>query len=248
MSESNCLKFNIIDIFRERRGKVRIRTKSKDLYAISCRMVGESVFCTFDEKITVSVGDVLYVPQGATYTQKSDGEDVIIVHLDMLGTPDRTMKMIRTDFPEEICEMFLQLERIWYEKQEGYAYRCTGILYDLIARTKVAISEQHPAGDVLTPGLQYINEHFSDPDFSVTTAFQKCNISRTYFNKLFKAAMKVVPVAYIHQLKIQKAEMLLRSGCYTNEEIAELCGFHDVKYFYVLFKKLTGKTTKAYRD
>ena len=31
------------------------------------------------------------------------------------------------------------------------------------------------------------------------------------------------------------------------EEIASLCGFRDVKYFYVIFKKLTGYTTKEYK-
>ena len=248
MSELSCLKFNIVDIFREQRGEVRLRTKNKELYAIACRLKGESVFYTCDEIISVSVGDVLYVPQGATYTQETQGEDVIIVHLDIFGASDRTLKTICTECPDEICALFLELEKVWREKKDYYAYRCTGILYDLIARTGVAISEQRLTESALTSGVRYIDDHFSDSDFSIAAACQKCNISRAYFNRLFKSELGSTPVEYIQRLKIQKAEMLLRSGCHTNEEIAELCGFHNVKYFYVVFKKLTGSTTKAYRS
>ena len=248
MYELSCLKFDIVDIFRERRGEIRLRTKNKELYAIACRLKGESVFYTCEEKITVSVGDVLYVPQGATYTQETLGEDVIIVHLDMFGTSDRTLKTICTECPEEICALFLELEKVWRDKKEYYAYRCTSILYDLIARTGVAILEQHLTESALIFGVRYINDHFSDSDFSIAVACRKCNISRAYFNRLFKSEFGCTPVEYIQRLKIQKAEMLLRSGCHTNEEIAELCGFHNVKYFYAVFKKLTGSTTKAYRS
>jgi hypothetical protein len=66
--------------------------------------------------------------------------------------------------------------------------------------------------------------------------------------KPIKAEKNMTPLEYIHQLKIQKAEMLLKSGSYTNEEISELCGFRDVKYFYVLLKKMTGNTTKVYKN
>ena len=247
MLKSDCLKFNIIDIFRERRGRVRIRTKNKETYAISCRLKGEAVFITSNEEMTVSMGDVLYVPQGAEYTQETESEDVIIVHLDILGTTNRNIKVFHTDFPEEVCQLFCKLEKIWRAKQDRYVYSCIGILYELIAKTGVAIAEQSSVQTILTPGLQYLDEHFSDSDFSINEACRKCHVSRAYFNRLFKIEKGITPLAYAHQLKIQKAEMLLRSGCYTNEEISELCGFRDVKSFYILLKKMTGNTTKMYR-
>ena len=33
---------------------------------------------------------------------------------------------------------------------------------------------------------------------------------------------------------------------YTREEIAHLCGFDNVKHFYVVFKQVTGMTTGQY--
>lgn len=248
MLESNCLKFDIIDIFREKRGKIRIRTNNKQLYTISCRLNGSSAFYTPNGEITVSRGDVLYVPQGLSYTQETECEDVIIVHLNIIGNPNRAINVCHTDFPDEICALFCELENVWREKKDLYAYSCMAMLYQLIAETGIGLSKQSPTQSLLYPGLQYINRHFSEPDFSLSVACQKCNISRTYFNRLFKAEKNMTPLEYIHQLKIQKAEMLLKSGSYTNEEISELCGFRDVKYFYVLLKKMTGNTTKVYKN
>ena len=39
---------------------------------------------------------------------------------------------------------------------------------------------------------------------------------------------------------------LLRSQLYTREEIASLCGFENIKHFYVVFKQITGCTTGEY--
>ena len=56
----------------------------------------------------------------------------------------------------------------------------------------------------------------------------------------------MTPVEYINKIKISRAKNLLRSGFYTCNEIALLCGFKDIKYFYTFFKKQTGMTTKQY--
>ena len=56
------------------------------------------------------------------------------------------------------------------------------------------------------------------------------------------------PTEYVNRLRISTAEFLLKSEDYTNDEIATLCGFNDTKYFYVVFKKITGMTTKEYKS
>ncbi len=40
--------------------------------------------------------------------------------------------------------------------------------------------------------------------------------------------------------------MLLDSNLYMREEIALLCGYDNVKHFYVVFKQVTGMTTGQY--
>ena len=47
--------------------------------------------------------------------------------------------------------------------------------------------------------------------------------------------------------KIEKAKFLLSCKTYTHSEIANLCGFNDTKYFYIVFKKITKTTTKNFQ-
>ena len=73
-------------------------------------------------------------------------------------------------------------------------------------------------------------------------------MGRTDFNTAFKNIYGATPRKYIYQERINKAKILLSAGNYTNEEIASLCGFTDVKYFYIVFKKVTGMSTKQYKN
>lgn len=246
MPLSDCLQFSIMDIVRIKRGQAQTSTKNKECYVLSCRIDGSAVFHTEQGDLSVSTGDILYIPKNATYTQQTASEEVIYLHLDISGNTEKNVQIIKTPNPDKICNAFCELERIWSSKCENYAYLCTARLYNLIAETGIALPKKSET--ILSPALQYMNEHFSKPDFSIQTACDKCNISRVYFNRLFKKEMKMTPVDYINRQKIKAAEFLLTSGNYKHEEIATLCGFSDVKYFYVVLKKLTGKTTKDYKN
>ena len=85
-----------------------------------------------------------------------------------------------------------------------------------------------------------MDAELTSPQFSITALCQKTGISRAYCNRLFREQFQQTPIYYVNQKRIEKAKRLLLSDHYSNEEIAMLCGFGDVKYFYVVFKKLTG--------
>ena len=72
-------------------------------------------------------------------------------------------------------------------------------------------------------------------------------ISRTYFNKFFNQTYQCSPTVYANQKRIERAKLFLQSGGFSNEEISYLSGFNDVKYFYIVFLKLTGQTTREYK-
>lgn len=245
---TKCLNFDILDITRLKRDSVNISTHCKECHVISCRITGESLF-SFDEKeIIASVGDVLYIPKGATYKQRTEGEEVIFIHLEVFGSAQEKIQIVNADNPEKICQIFCKIESLWKQKSKNSSYRCMSILYDLIAETSIALPDQTASKSLLDPALAYINNHFTSADFSVEAASKKCNISRVHFNRLFKKEMKMPPTEYVNRLRISTAEFLLKSEDYTNDEIATLCGFNDTKYFYVVFKKITGMTTKEYKS
>ena len=119
------------------------------------------------------------------------------------------------------------------------------ILYSVIAQCDF-IEEDNKNNSIIKKSVDYIDARFSDADISLESASKASNVSRAYFNRLFLKEYGTTPITYIHKKRIEKAMLLIGSGDYTREEIATLCGFKDTKYFYTIFKKITGMTTKEY--
>ncbi|NQZ60527.1 MAG: helix-turn-helix transcriptional regulator [Lentisphaeraceae bacterium] len=53
---------------------------------------------------------------------------------------------------------------------------------------------------------------------------------------------------YIHQLRIEKAQLLLSTSPYNVSEISLKCGFKSSAYFCRSFKESTSLTPKQYRQ
>ena len=72
-------------------------------------------------------------------------------------------------------------------------------------------------------------------------------LSKNYFSKLFKEVTGTNVSDYIQYLRTEKACSLLKTTNMKVIDIAEQVGFSDIKFFYEVFKKITGKTPGEYR-
>lgn len=241
--------YQILDIIKLSRRHFAFKTENKSCFALSCRISGESLFYCNGEKRTVKGGEVLYVPIGASYAQECEAEEVICFHLSISGPSSLQFDSFSSGDPDGVCRLFKEAYALWKEKAPNYEYRCMAILYQIIAVSSAGICcRQQVVPSLLEPAMQYLQAHLYEPDLSLAGACERCHISRTYFNRLFGEAYGCTPVSYINKQRIERAKRFLINGNYTNAEIAYLCGFGDVKYFYVVFRKVTGLTTKQYRN
>lgn len=247
MLYADYLNFKILDIIHCTRGAMHLTTKNKGCSVISCRLQGSAAFHTGAKSYAVHAGDILYIPAKSSYTQSTDGEEIIALHLEILGHSYTEIQHISPQDPQQIYSCFRKMNTLWQEKPPAYPYTCTALLYQLIAHTGIARPEKPTVGnDWLSPAISYFNTHFSDSDLSIAEGCRLCHISRVYFNRLFQQQYHTTPVQYIHALRVQKAKLLLQDGGYTHTEIARLCGFKDAKYFYTVFKAVTGTTAGRY--
>lgn len=241
------LNFQIIDVIKIKRTRQSSETANKSCSVLSCRIFGESLFFYKDKEFTVRRGDVLYIPVSSSYQQSSINEEIICFHLETTNCTITELSCFPPDDVGEICRLFQKAYALWTKKEKNYRFHCTAVLYEIIARTFPDLEEEkNGVSSILVPSVRYIEENLYTENFSLDVACKKSFISRAYFNRLFQKQFACTPIAYVHQKRIERAKQLLLTESYTNEEIAELCGFGDVKYFYVLFKKLTGLTTKQY--
>lgn len=240
--------FKISDVVMVNRKNFSTQTVNKSCYVLSCRLSGESEFSQNGKHFTAKRGDILYIPYGSSYYQRSNQEKVIYIHLEAFSAVSSRMMLWQAEDAAYICSLFLACFNTFKEKGHNYIYVCMSILYDILSLINFA-PENIEIGENRTfdHAMQYLNTHIFEKEFSIDKLCENANISRTYFNKMFKKIYNTTPICFINDARIKKSKMLLKSGNYTNEEIADLCGFRDVKYFYVIFKKLTGQTTLKYK-
>jgi two-component system response regulator YesN len=124
-----------------------------------------------------------------------------------------------------------------------------GMLLQLIHPTDAA--PQRPAADQTNPLVNqvvaYLQKNFNDPDISLRSIADMVAISPAYLSTLFSQMMNITFIEYVTQLRLAKAQTMLRT---TEEKITDITfdiGYTDPNYFSFLFKKHFGVTPKEYR-
>ena len=84
-------------------------------------------------------------------------------------------------------------------------------------------------------------------NLSIDKIAQKVFLSPDYFRRLFKDATGMSPIKYMNNLRISKAEALLKDTNLTVGEIAQAVGIYDANYFSKLFHSFFQCTPTEYR-
>ncbi|NMA83530.1 MAG: helix-turn-helix domain-containing protein [Epulopiscium sp.] len=95
--------------------------------------------------------------------------------------------------------------------------------------------------------IAYIKENYTDPSFCVSSLADHFNMSISNFSHQFKSQMDQNASAYINNLRIQNAKILITSTELSINEIALKVGYHQPSSFIRMFKQSTGKTPGEYR-
>ena len=90
-------------------------------------------------------------------------------------------------------------------------------------------------------------EKFSDPLFSIDTLAESLGVSTSYLRREFSRAYGKSPIAFLKDLRIKNAKLLLHSGYMSIAEIAEQSGFSSASYFIQVFHKTVGCSPARYR-
>lgn len=245
--------FEIIDIFRLKRENTKLFPVTKSYCWLSCRLNGEGSFFFKDTELIAKKGRVVYVPQNSYYTQKTNGEEVVAIHLKTYWETFYDPTVLKSEFCEEICQLFETVEKIWSQKGKNYYYTCLSIVYKIFSlcdfdfSTMLTPKSAPDDTEKIQKAIDYLSANLFKPQLSVTDIYKMVHVGRTDFNNIFKKLYGLTPRRYIYNERINKVKALLKLQCFTNEEIAQFCGFTDVKYMYVVFKKVTGMSTKEYK-
>lgn len=87
----------------------------------------------------------------------------------------------------------------------------------------------------------------TSPEVNLKTLADTIEMSRYSVIRAFQNEYRMTPKAYIDQIRLQKAAMLLRENRTAIAEIARQCGFADANYFTKFFRRKTGLTPAVFR-
>ena len=141
-------------------------------------------------------------------------------------------------------------ERMFHEfntKQIGYRDIMRGYIIELlviICRLNLNVDTEKT--QKMLEIIEHINVHYMEniyaEDLAVIAGF-----SVSHFRYVFKSLTGKTLTNYIQTIRIHEACKLLKNKDMNVEQVAMAVGYSDMKHFYSIFKKITGKLPKAFR-
>lgn len=187
--------------------------------------------------------EVLYIPRGTAYfSEWSSPSSYLVVDMWYMPVashdewfPSHFSKLFEDK--GNVLGAFVQLVLDEYEtanplQQLEWSTAFTRFLCEVSHnRENVALIE---AG--IYHAVLYLRQCFAS-DISTDELAQMSSFSPSQFRRLFKKHMGMSPTEYRNQLRVQRAQELIKIQKLTAAQAAEKVGFTDVNYFYRLAKR-----------
>ncbi|MCI9458035.1 MAG: helix-turn-helix transcriptional regulator [Oscillospiraceae bacterium] len=95
--------------------------------------------------------------------------------------------------------------------------------------------------------VEYIGEHYDDPDFYMTSLADAFGISDKTIARAIKSYLHIGFSEYLEQLRLQKARLLLENPEMSVRMVAQESGFGSENTFYKAFRRIYKVSPSAYR-
>ena len=119
-------------------------------------------------------------------------------------------------------------------------------LLQLVRSVTEKLNSKKTGNKTIELALKYIEENFAR-DLSLEIVAREVYISPSYLSLLFKQTQGINFIEYIHKLRIEKACELLRDPRVKVGEVAKKVGYSEERYFYQIFKRITGMTPTQFK-
>ena len=111
------------------------------------------------------------------------------------------------------------------------------------------VAEEEPKEQeerTITGITRYLQEHLAE-EVSLSVLSETFHLNPQYISQLFKNEIGVGFLAYLTNIRMEKAKKLLLSTSLPVAEVAERSGYGDYRVFTKVFKKAEGITPSQYR-
>ena len=233
---------------------------------------GSAVLAFQDAEIPIHAGDVTMISSGTPHSTWSVAGDIsrwsyIFLEINSLADPFLVSIGLR---PAELSKNFLydsrkivhyeqdpfismlveNIVREMTEKPDLYRPYVRSLINALLCKLARASSESDHRGDgkpfLVAPALRYINDHYME-SFTIDDLARECQMSPSYFRRVFRETMGVGPLEYLNRTRITRACSLLQMTDLSVLGVGEAVGFRSLSSFNRHFAGIMGLSPTAYR-
>ena len=229
--------------------KTRVKRKDRPSWAVVIKYEGETFYTSCGKRFLSDFSHVVILPKGCTYDWEcTKAGHFSIIEFDASDTFTEPISFFVKN-GEKVLKAFKDLEHKRNMKAPMIELESIRDLYSLL----LSLVQGAPTGYLttnnqqkITRAIEYISEHYNE---SVTNdeLAAVLGMSTVYFRKLFAKAMGISPIAFVHELRIEKAKEMLKSDYGTLSDVATSLGYASLYDFSRDFKKHTGIAPSKYR-
>jgi AraC-like DNA-binding protein len=164
---------------------------------------------------------------------------------------DTFKHLLKQLFAERGCDE-VQIE-FAYENDQPVGPAC---LYDRILRdsawptpqTFVEGTEKKKSRQQIVEEIEAIIREKYNMSLTIESIARMIHFTPNYIGTTFKTVRRISIGRYLTQVRLQRAEELLRNPLIQIGDIAIMCGYENITYFHTIFKKERGITPSEYRQ
>ncbi len=184
--------------------------------------------------ITISKGDLLFIPKKLPYKTKylTNNTQIKIFIFDCVQGANGFLNQIFSKKSDEISTVFHQCTNENVRNALFLLSKTYEILYFLSANNK----PQDKKHKKIMPAINELKQNFSQ-NHKMSYYATLCNMSESNFRKLFKEYVGTSPIDFRNRIRIAEVKKMLDSGEFNVSEAAYTAGFNNMSYFYEEYKK-----------
>ena len=172
-----------------------------------------------------------------------------LLHFNIQALVQNPARMVFHDDSGQILKLLTLIDQESKRREAGYTALIRCYLIEILLLTMRKLDDARVAATGQDLGaliIAYVAEHYMEP-LTLQHLASRLNYSLPYISKRFKNEVGVSFVHYLQNYRVMQACRLLSSSNRTISEIAEMVGYHDVKFFSEILKRTTGLSPADFR-
>ena len=233
---------------------------------LSLLLAGKGELYSMNQTCIVTKGMLIAKNAGLSHAEKSDATDpmeqicieIEDVHLDGLAEnqviPEGMHPVLELDDVFAFAAAGFQYLRNHFQNPDS-ADICNHVLSAILALLQQKVRQhyqahspkQNSAGQNLDLLITYLDRHYREK-IRIRDLARQFYMSEGHLSRLFKKKTGYTVNEYIINKRMGEAQRLLLFDQKDIKEIASLCGYDDIQYFYHVFRKTANCTPVEFRE